>query len=374
MLGDNIRSLKIFTWLGIPVFLHWSFFLIFLYALYIGYDQNMSTESIIWLMGFFMAMFGCVLLHEYGHSLAARRYGVVTHDIILTPLGGMARLARIPEKPIQEFIVAIAGPLVNIVIAVVLYAFGKLFYRGDDTELFSFFMGEPSMEMTGLIMFIPLLIWTNLSLFFFNLLPAFPMDGGRIFRSLMALKFGRVRATKFAMWLGQVMAVLFIGFGIYSSNITLAAIGIFVITTARAEYKQVKTSSLVRNFTARDLVRYQYTTFNQFDWMQSAYELLLHGHERSFLVQDMQGNQVGILHETAILKAKAENALSQPVERFMTFGAPSITTQTKVEEIMAYLNHPQTDLLIVHDPYTREVVGVIDDMSLEYFMSVTQIS
>ncbi len=109
-------SLKIFTWFGIPVFVHWSFGLIFIYILWHAYSNGLSLVDTAWMSGLFMAIFGCVLLHEYGHALAARRYGVRTRDIVLMPIGGMARLERMPEKPLQEFVVAIAGPMVNVVI------------------------------------------------------------------------------------------------------------------------------------------------------------------------------------------------------------------------------------------------------------------
>jgi Zn-dependent protease len=368
MLGDTNRSLRIFTWLGIPVYLHWSFFLIFLYALYIGYSEEMATSSILWLMGFFVAMFACVLLHEFGHSIAARRYGVVTHDIILTPLGGMARLARIPEKPIQEFIVAIAGPLVNVLIALVLYAFGKFFFRNEAQSLFSYFLAEPNMEMQGLYMFIPLMIWTNVSLFVFNLLPAFPMDGGRILRSLLSMQFGRLRATKYATWLGQVLAVLFILFGLYNENFVLALIGVFVITTARAEYRQVRNSAMLRNHTARDLVRHQFTRFYINDWVQSAHDLLAHGHERAFLVYDLQQHPLGVIGESEILKAKAANQLASPIGNWMQTRIPATSINTGVEEIQNYLNHPEIDLVAIQDPQTHEILGVIDDLSLEFFI------
>ncbi|MEO6038341.1 MAG: site-2 protease family protein, partial [Saprospiraceae bacterium] len=113
-------SLKIFTWFGIPVYVHWSFGLIFLYILWKANQQSFSTNETLWLTGLYMALFGCVLLHEYGHALTARRYGIRTRDIVLLPIGGMARLERMPEKPSQELVVAIAGPLVNVAIALLL--------------------------------------------------------------------------------------------------------------------------------------------------------------------------------------------------------------------------------------------------------------
>ena len=123
-------SLKLFTWFGIPVFVHWTFALIFLYAFWIGYDNNLGPFGMLWVFAILIPLFGFVLLHEYGHSLTARRYGVETKDIILTPIGGIARLERMPEKPVQEFLVAIAGPAVNVAIAIILLGLATLLFDG----------------------------------------------------------------------------------------------------------------------------------------------------------------------------------------------------------------------------------------------------
>jgi Zn-dependent protease len=135
-------SLKLFTWFGIPVHLHWTFGLIFLYAMWIGFSNGLTLVDTGWLMVFFIALFTCVLLHEYGHSLTARRYGVQTQDIILTPIGGIARLERMPEKPVQEFLVALAGPMVNVVIALLLFGLGWALFRDERWEIFKWFMEQ----------------------------------------------------------------------------------------------------------------------------------------------------------------------------------------------------------------------------------------
>ncbi|MBK8555366.1 MAG: site-2 protease family protein [Lewinellaceae bacterium] len=248
-------SVKLFTMFGIPVHLHWSFGLIFLYALYIGYANSMDFLGTMWVMIFFISLFACVLLHEYGHSLTARRYGVQTQDIILTPIGGIARLERMPEKPVQEFLVAIAGPMVNVVIAFLMLLLGMLLYQGDNWQLFTWALEQhisPELqesadvfEETGLatswfLYFFTLLLITNLGLVVFNLIPAFPMDGGRIFRSLLAMRIGRVKATQVASIVGQVIAGLFVLYGFYAGAYTLAFIGFFVFTMARAENSMVQ--------------------------------------------------------------------------------------------------------------------------------------
>ena len=129
-------SLKIFTWLGIPVFLHWSFALILLFPAFTFVSSGFSWQDTALHLAILIALFTCVLLHEYGHAIMARRFGVSTRDIILTPIGGIARLERMPERPVQEILVAIAGPLVNVVIAVVLLLGSKILLAPEYWELF----------------------------------------------------------------------------------------------------------------------------------------------------------------------------------------------------------------------------------------------
>ena len=195
-------ALKLFTWFGIPVFLHWTFGLIFVYILWHAQSTGLSVMDTVWLTGLFMALFVCVLLHEYGHALSARRYGVQTRDIVLMPIGGVARLERMPEKPMQEFIVAIAGPMVNVGIAIILMLLIWIFADPVHLELLRTALmqkdGEEAIEEAGiqipqLLQFAVNLTATNIALVLFNMIPAFPMDGGRVFRALLSMRTGSRR-------------------------------------------------------------------------------------------------------------------------------------------------------------------------------------
>jgi Zn-dependent protease/predicted transcriptional regulator len=375
-------SLKLFTWFGIPVHLHWSFGLIFLYALWIGYANNLDVLNTIWLMGFFIALFTCVLLHEYGHALTARRYGVRTQDIILTPIGGIARLERMPEKPVQEFLVAIAGPMVNVVLAILLYLLGKLLFLGDSWVLFNWIleqnmtfgggesdpevMEEVGISATGLLFYLPVLVVTNIALVVFNLIPAFPMDGGRIFRALLAMRMGRVRATQIASWLGQGIAVLFVGIGLWKSAFTLALIGVFVYTTARAENSMVRLDALVRRFKARDLMRPQFTRLSANDWMQTPIALLQQGLERHFLVFDMQDKLIGVLEEPQIVEALKKRDLSAEISQYVKPNVTVVSQDERLEYVFHLLQQRGAGLLAVAEQ--GEVIGVIDQAGLQNFL------
>ena len=374
-------SLRLFTWFGIPVHLHWSFGLIFLYAFWIGYENNLDLMGTMWLMGFFIALFGCVLLHEYGHALTARRYGVNTHDIILTPIGGIARLERMPEKPIQEFVVAIAGPLVNVAIAILLFAISMLVFSEERWEFFRWFLEqqfsfsdvdetgqvleETGIQPSGLLFYLPVLVATNIGLVLFNLIPAFPMDGGRIFRSLLAIRLGRVRATQWAAWLGQIIAAVFIVYGLWSSAFTLALVGFFVFTTARSENSMVQLDDFLRRYKAKDLVRPQFTRFYMTDWMQSPVAALEQGLERNFLVFDLSDNLTGMLDETSILAAMKKNALSQEVAQF-TQRVEVVHRDESLQQIFYLIRQQGNPILAVRDE--TELIGVIDEAGLYNFM------
>ena len=198
-------SLKIATVFGIEVRIHVTF-LLFLAWIWISYYQVAGLSGAIQGVLFILALFTCVLLHEFGHAFAAREFGIKTPDITLLPIGGVARLNRIPEKPWQELVVAIAGPLVNVVIAGVL-----LFVIHGTTELLQIDRLEnPRIELLGKLASI------NVMLVIFNMIPAFPMDGGRVLRALLAMTMPYRRATQIAAWIGQGLAVLFAFVGFLS--------------------------------------------------------------------------------------------------------------------------------------------------------------
>jgi len=193
---------------GIKIFVHWTFIFLILYVIQVHLAQGHGFNEILLGLGFVGVVFVCITLHELGHALAAQHYHFNTKDIYLLPIGGLARMEGIPEKPGQELVVAIMGPIVNIVIAAVLYLTLQI------TDAFPDSMKE--MRLTTENFWFHLYV-INLFLALFNLIPAFPMDGGRIFRALLSFKFSRTKATRIATALGQIIAVGFIIFGFYVS-------------------------------------------------------------------------------------------------------------------------------------------------------------
>ena len=209
---------------GIDVRIHATFLLLLAWFGVVYYSEG-GQAALFSGLSFLLLLFVCVVLHEFGHALAARAYGINTPDITLLPIGGVARLERMPDKPWQELVVALAGPAVNVVIAFGLYVVvGRLFGLGDLLQLAE----GPGNVLTQLLAI-------NVILVVFNLLPAFPMDGGRVLRALLAMKMKHARATQIAAVVGQVVAVIFGLFGFFGGNPFLLFIAVFVFFGARAE-------------------------------------------------------------------------------------------------------------------------------------------
>ena len=368
-------SLKIFTWFGIPVYVHWSFGLIFLYILWKANEQSFSTNETLWLTGLYMALFACVLLHEYGHALTARRYGIRTRDIVLLPIGGMARLERMPEKPVQELVVAIAGPLVNVVIAILLGLSIWLFAHPDQLEALRLSVqaqatGDSAqgtgIEVAKLLESAVILTLGNLVLFLFNLIPAFPMDGGRVLRALLSMRIGRPKATRVAAWVGQGIAGVLVIWGVMEGDYLRMLLGLFVIYAARNENAQVQTDALLNRFTARDVVRLQFTRLHGNDWMKDPIELLQHGLERNFLVFDMAEQLTGVLEEKDILIAMRKADTSAAVQQY-TQRVEVVAATESLRYVYHLLQQRGHSLVAVTE--NDALLGVVDDAGMQYFMA-----
>jgi Zn-dependent protease len=225
-------SLYLGKYFGIPVKVHWTFGILLLYFGYFGYANGLSFYGLFWFMVFIFSLFTCVVLHELGHALSARYFGIETRDIILSPIGGLARLSSMPDQARQELIIALAGPLVNVIIAILLWVYIYFFVEISWDEI-ALDGDLPSFA----IYFWPILTLYNIILVVFNLIPAFPMDGGRVLRALLSYRFSRVRATRIAMWIGRIISLGFVFLGFYIGSFTLPIIAVFLFLAARLELK-----------------------------------------------------------------------------------------------------------------------------------------
>ena len=287
---------------GIGLYVHATFFLL---IAWVGVTYWLAGGSAAALSGiaFILALFACVVLHELGHALTARRYGIRTRDITLLPIGGVSRLERIPDDPRQEVWVSVAGPAVNVVIAAALYAWLLLSQTWRPLSALTM-AGGPFLER---------LLLVNVSLAVFNLLPAFPMDGGRVLRALLAMRMDYVRATQISAQVGQAMALVFGLLGLFT-NPFLVFIAFFVWIGAAQEASMVQMRTALSGIPVSRAMLTDFHTVAPDDTAKRVLELILAGSQQDFPVVDGgqggQGGQggrlAGVLLRSDVLKALAQ--------------------------------------------------------------------
>jgi Zn-dependent protease len=322
-------SLKIGRILGIDVYIHLTFLLLLGLVGVTQWLNGRSLEAALSGVLFFSGLFLCVLLHEYGHALAARRYGIATRDITLLPIGGVARLERMPDKPSQELVVALAGPLVNVVIAAGLCA--GLWLQGHWPPLASLSASSGSL--------VERLVVVNGFLVLFNLLPAFPMDGGRVLRAILALRMDYARATRIAASIGQGMAFLFGAVGLFG-NPMLILIAFFVWIGAAHEAAAVQMKSALAGCLVREAMLTDFHTLSPRENLGQAVRLLLAGSQQDFPVVD-NGRVVGMLSHTSLLKALADQGEGAPVAAVMETSVEALDANEPLDYAMGRVNPEQ---------------------------------
>lgn len=310
---------------GIPIYVHWTFLILIAWIVLAHAVEGHSVGTTLEGVGFVLSIFGCVVLHELGHALAARRYGVPTADITLLPIGGVARLQRIPEKPAEELVVAIAGPLVNLAIVALLYVVGvRLPMNVDDSQ---HLIRAP---------FLAKLMEVNLFLFLFNLLPAFPMDGGRILRALLALRLPYQRATRLAASIGQFMAIGFGLLGLTGGQPMLLLIALFVWIGAEGEAAQVEERIALKNVSVRDAMMTDFHTLSPHDTLGHAAELLLAGTQHDFPVRS-NGQIAVLLTRANLMTGLARAGRDALVGDFVSTGVATVEASAPLVPAVAQL-------------------------------------
>lgn len=357
---------RVATISGIPVQIHWSFSLLFFWVYYEGHKYGMELSEILMFGLLVVALFFCVVLHEFGHAFSARYYGVGTRDITLSPIGGVARLNEMPEKPIQEFMVALAGPMVNLVIAVLL-ALGLWIFVPENWFTFNNTMVETFSKPTN---FFPLLLGMNLIMAVFNLIPAFPMDGGRMLRALLSMKIGRMRATKIASIVGRVTAVGFLVYSFYAQDVILGLISMFVFVMAGQEYKMVKMEGVLERQNIKDLMRTNFSKFMYTDSVQKVVDVFVEGEEKNFLVFDDWERQRGILKRSEILSAMQKKDFDSAIDKYTTPAAVHLNSTDTLKVAYGLMQNPDHLVIPVFEEGT--IVGVLDQKALDDYLKAEQ--
>jgi stage IV sporulation protein FB len=322
-------------------------------ALY-GYSVylNGGPEAALATLLFLLALFLCVLLHEFGHIAMARRFGVRTPDVILLPIGGVARLERMPERPQQELLVALAGPAVTLAIAALLWLF--LATRG----------AAPSFRATELtadgnaVHALAQLCVLNVYLLLFNLLPAFPMDGGRVLRALLALRLGYARATRVAASIGQLLAFAMAFVALATQSWMLVFVSFFVFLGAGSEASAVAERAMGRGIRAAQMMVTQFRTLPVHASLADAVELLLAGEQREFPVVDNAGRVEGLLTRDHLIRGLSQHGPSGAVQDVMQARPPLVSPEASFEDALASLRASGLPALPVVDDAGR-LVGLL---------------
>ncbi|MCB0061498.1 MAG: site-2 protease family protein [Caldilineaceae bacterium] len=300
--------MTLFKVFDIDVRVHWSFVLILAWGAF-AFSSGTATPVIGALYGILVIvlLFVCVTLHEFGHALVARAVGIRVEHITLLPIGGLANLERMPERPSHEFFIAIAGPLVNFLIALLLIPLLSLtglwetiLASGTLTPIIDD-MRVPSVSNLLLFLFA-----TNITLGLFNLLPAFPMDGGRILRALLALAIPYVRATQITVLIGRMMAILFALYGIYSTNIMLLLIAFFVYLVGGSERESVESKAVLGTIKANEALTPNAVSLYTSERIDRAVDLIMNSYQTDYPVKDLGGQFVGVLTRARLIYALKE--------------------------------------------------------------------
>ncbi|HMB03394.1 MAG TPA: site-2 protease family protein [Isosphaeraceae bacterium] len=320
---------------GIPIYVHWTFLILIAWVILGYWLEGQTLAATVQGVGFVLALFGCVVLHELGHALAARRYGVPTADITLLPIGGVARLQRIPEHPRQELVVALAGPAVNIAIVAGLYLAGV----GSPVRL-----NDPQQLVRE--RFWPKLLEVNLFLALFNLLPAFPMDGGRVFRALLAMRLDYARATRLAASVGQLMAIGFGLLGLTGGNPILLLIALFVWIGAESEAVQVEERLVLKDVPVRAAMITEFMTLMPYDTLGRAADLLLAGSQHDFPVA-ADGRVAGLLTRADLINGLTRGGRDARVADFAKTGLGTVEAGAPLISAVARLRQGEGPCLQV---------------------------
>ncbi|MFN3426635.1 MAG: site-2 protease family protein [Candidatus Thermochlorobacter sp.] len=332
-MGWSFRIAKV---RGIDIKIHVTFFLILLLGA-LQWANNVPDSPLdgaLFGIVLISLLFTCVTLHELGHSLAAQYFGIPVREIVLTPLGGIAMITRLPEKPLHELIIALAGPLVNVLIAIPLFLMtGATMHttildaRGSLGELFS----RPSFEV--------LLIWlfaANISLAVFNMIPAFPLDGGRVLRAILAMFMTFSAATTVAATIGQIAAVGLGVLGFINGNFILILIAVFVFFSAGQENAQATSKAVLRTRRVGDTYNRYALSLNIGDRVSRVVDYLFTSYQPDFAV--MQGNEIiGIVTRRDVFNALSSDSRDMYVTEIMRRNFLTVQADASLDEVYALM-------------------------------------
>lgn len=347
-------SMKLFSVKGIDVKVHFTFSLILIWAAYHwGIQLNKGLTGALFGVVITLLLFVCVTLHELAHSLVAMRYGGKVKEISLLPIGGVAQMEEMPAKPAHELKIALAGPLTNIVIAILLILISLPLNIRSTMGIEELFNVLGTVSWRGLVAY---LVTSNLTLGFFNLFPAYPMDGGRVLRALLAMKLDYAQATAIAVRIGQGLAILLGLWGFLGGGFTLIFIAIFIYLGAGQEGKMVEVKNVLEDMHVRQAMSRPVQTVKPTDTLGEVVELILQGLQADFPVLE-DGRLVGIITEGDVLLTLHKQGSDTLVDQVMRHQFPTARPEETLVDVQERMSSGQLRSVPVIEG--NQVVGLL---------------
>ena len=357
-------SIKLANIAGISINVHITFLI--LMVVFLGF----GLEWLILLAGIFFF----VTLHELAHSLVAQKFGIKVKEITLLPIGGVASMTKIPEKPYQEFFISLAGPAFNIAVVVIFFVplylvLGQRELLGTLDYMLYYFLRfhimPPSLQLLGQPSIMAHVYWINLILAVFNLIPAFPMDGGRVLRAMLAQRMNYQRATRIAVNFGHIFALIFGYLGFVRMNFWWIAIAIFIYMAASSEELQVDIKTTLKRFKIKDIMSAQFLKLEKGTVLSKVLELIFHSHQEDFPVME-ENTLVGFVTRADIIRAVHEKGTDVLISNIMRTDFPSLYENDSLDKAQNIMQESSMRALPVVKKNTIIGVVTIEDVSRVY--------
>jgi Zn-dependent protease/predicted transcriptional regulator len=342
--------------LKIKIYVHWTFAFLIGWVVWSNAKAGLGWTDILWVLGLTMGVFACIVLHELGHALMARKYNVVTQSITLLPIGGVAQMDSIPEKPRQELLIALAGPAVNFLIVFILTPFINIHAL---TRL-------GTLNTVGPGNFLFFLTTVNLWLAIFNLIPAFPMDGGRVLRALLAFRLDHAKATRIATYIGQVFGAVFFVAGFFFDPM-LVFIGMFIFVSGQYESALAGTTQFLHRYRVSDVAMREIPSIDRRQSMKDAAQMILNTQNRNFLVTD-QGKPVGTITRERIITAMNETGSETLVEQVEDRDCAYVPEEMPLDEAWKLMQRDKKALMLVGT--SHQLNGILDEENIVEFIQL----
>ena len=319
----NIGSVR-----GITISIHWTFLFLPLWIAAINLLSGSQGEEIIWSIIFFFAILISILIHEAGHALVAKYFGIQASGIILLPIGGVASIPNLPKKPRQEILILLAGPGVNLIIAAVLSIFIHPYS--------AYWFDAENIGAANAGNFIFQLQIINLSLGIFNLIPAFPMDGGRILRTFLSLNMNILKATRIAGIIGQIFAYTLIALGIIIINIPILLISLFILFASRAEEYYLQLRAIAHGLKLKDVLMRDYDSLDANASVMEVSQMFMNNHNKYYIVME-NAKPVGTVQRMQLMKSIAEMKYYVKIKELMKMNLEYLNANAEVEKFIEKL-------------------------------------